>query len=198
LAYRNLVITKLVTNQSVSAGMVPMAKSRASAGGEIRDPNGTPTIFQEGTMPGLTDGIHRWMGSIAMDSQGNIAMGYSASNGSNPAVFPSVFYTGRLAGDPPGVMTLGEGSIINGTGSQTTNFFRWGDYTSLSLDPTDDQTFWHVNEWVPTTSVSGWVIRVGSFKIASAADTVTITKAQYSIANSQLKVNATDSTRSRS
>ena len=93
----------------------------------------------------------------------------------------------------PVVMTLGEADIVTGTGSQTSSFFRWGDYTSLSLDPTDDQTFWHVNEWVPTTSVSGWVIRVGSFKIASAVDTVTISKAQYSIANSQLKVNATDS-----
>ena len=107
------------------------------------------------------------MGSIAMDSEGNIAMGYSASNGVNPAVFPSVFYTGRLAGDPPGMMTLGEESIIDGTGSQTSSFFRWGDYTSLSIDPTDDQTFWHVNEWVPVTSISGWVIRVGSFKIAT-------------------------------
>ena len=195
LAYRNFGDHEaLVTNQSVSAGNGPNGEVSGIRWWEIRDPNGTPTIFQEGTYaPGLTDGIHRWMGSIAMDSQGNIAMGYSASNGSNPAVFPSVFYTGRLAGDPPGVMTLGEGSIINGTGSQTSSFFRWGDYTSLSLDPTDDQTFWHVNEWVPVTSLSGWVIRVGSFKLASAVDTVTITKAQYSISGSQLKVNATDS-----
>ena len=53
-------------------------------------------------------------------------------------------------------MTLGEGSIINGTGSQTTTLNRWGDYTSLTLDPTDDHTFWYVNEWVPTTSSVGW------------------------------------------
>jgi hypothetical protein len=194
LAYRNFGDHEaLVTNQSVSAGNGPNGEVSGIRWWEIRDPNGTPTIFQEGTYaPGLTDGIHRWMGSIAMDNQGNIAMGYSASNGSNPAVFPSVRYTGRLAGDPPGVMTLGEGSIVSGTGSQTSSFSRWGDYTSLSLD-TDDQTFWHVNEWVPTTSVSGWVIRVGSFKIASTVDTVTITKAQYSISGSQLKVNATDS-----
>jgi hypothetical protein len=91
-------------------------------------------------------------------------------------------------------MTLGEANIITGTGSQTTTLSRWGDYTSLSIDPTDDQTFWYVNEWVPTTTSSGWVIRVGSFKIATAvADTVTIAKAQYSISGSQLKVNATDS-----
>jgi hypothetical protein len=118
------------------------------------------------------------MGSIAMDSQGNIAMGYSASNGVNPAVFPSVFYTGRLAGDPPGIMTLGEESIIDGTGSQTSSFFRWGDYTSLSIDPTDDQTFWHVNEWVPVTSISGWVIRVGSFKIATGGGEIVLSARQ--------------------
>lgn len=103
-----------------------------------------------------------------MDNQGNIGLGYSASNGSNPAVFPSVSYTGRLANDPPGLMTLGEANIVTGTGSQTTTFSRWGDYTSISIGPTDDQTFWFVNEWVPTTSSSGWVIRVGSFKIATA------------------------------
>ena len=86
----------------------------------MRNPNGAPVIFQQGTYaPGLTDGIHRWMGSIAMDGEGNMALGYSASNDANPAVFPSVYYTGRFAGDPPGIMTLGEGTIIAGTGSQT-------------------------------------------------------------------------------
>ena len=82
-------------------------------------------------------------------------MGYSASNGTNPSVFPSLFYTGRLAGDPLGTMPQGEGSIINGTGSQTGSN-RWGDYTAISVDPTDDSTFWYVNEYVPTTS-SHWV-----------------------------------------
>jgi hypothetical protein len=176
LAYRNFGDHEaMVTNQSVSAGNGPNGEVSGIRWWEIRNPNGAPVIFQEGTYaPGLTDGIHRWMGSIAMDNQGNIAMGYSASNGSNPAVFPSVRYTGRLVNDPPGQMTLGEADIITGTGSQTSGFNRWGDYTSLSLDPTDDQTFWHVNEWVPTTSVSGWVIRVGSFKIASTSQNITL------------------------
>jgi hypothetical protein len=179
LAYRNFSDHEsLVTNQSVSAGNGPNGEVSGIRWWEIRDPNGAPTIFQEGTYaPGLTDGIHRWMGSIAMDNQGNIAMGYSASNGSNPAVFPSVRYTGRLANDPPGLMTLGEADIVTGTGSQTSSLNRWGDYTSLSLD-TDDQTFWHVNEHVPVTSVSGWVIRVGSFKIATGAQNITLTARQ--------------------
>ena len=111
--------------------------------------------------PGLTDGIHRWMGSIAMDSAGNMALGYSASNA---LIFPSILYTGRLAGDPLGTMTLGENSMKNGTGSQTAGGNRWGDYTALSVDPTDDLTFWYVNEYLPATSGAGWRLRIGSFR----------------------------------
>ncbi|MDQ3199345.1 MAG: hypothetical protein M3Q46_09220 [Verrucomicrobiota bacterium] len=169
LAYRNFGDHEsLVTNQSVSGGTGPNGEVSGIRWWEIRNPNGAPTIFQQGTYaPGITDGIHRWMGSIAMDGQGNMALGYSASNGVNPAVFPSVWYTGRLANDPLGTLPQGEGSIVNGTGSQTTTLNRWGDYTSLTIDPTDDQTFWYVNEWVPTTSSVGWVVRIGSFKLAT-------------------------------
>src|SRR5207247_7331170 len=114
---------------------------------------------------GITDGIHRGMGSIAMNSLGDIALSYSASNGTNPSTFPSVYYTARHDGDPPGQMTLGEGSVINGTGSQTGSN-RWGDYTSIDIDPTDDLTFWVVNEYVPTTSSIGWRLRIGAFNLA--------------------------------
>ena len=177
LAYRNFgTHESLVTNQSVSGGTGPNGEVSGIRWWELRSPNSSPVIFQQGTYaPGITDGIHRWMGSIAMDGQGNMALGYSASNGVNPAVFPSVSYTGRLAGDPLGTMPQGEGSIIAGTGSQTSSFNRWGDYTSLSIDPTDDLTFWHVNEWVPTTSVVGWVLRVGSFKLATGGGNITLT-----------------------
>jgi hypothetical protein len=168
LAYRNFGDHEsLVTNQSVNAGTGP--NSVAVSGirwWELRDPNGSPVIFQEGTYaPGLTDGIHRWMGSIAMNSLGDIALGFSASNDTNPSVFPSVFYTARHDGDPPGQMTLGEGSMINGTGSQTGSP-RWGDYTALVVDPNDDTTFWYINEYVPTTSAIGWRLRIGAFNLA--------------------------------
>ena len=197
MAYRNFGDHEsLVTNQSVSGGTGPNGEVSGIRWWEIRNPNGSPVIFQEGTYaPGITDGIHRWMGSIAMDSQGNMALGYSASNGTNPSVFPSVFYTGRMANDPPGQMTLGEGSIINGTGSQTTTFYRWGDYTSLTLDPTDDQTFWYVNQWVPTTSSVGWVLRIGSFKIATGGTSITLqarAKGQAGNHNVQLKWSPAD------
>ncbi len=169
LAYRNFGSHEsLVTNQSVSGGIGPNGEVSGIRWWEMRSPNSSPVIFQQGTYaPGVTDGIHRWMGSIAMDGQGNMALGYSAANGANPAVFPSVSYTGRLAGDPLGTLPQGEGTIIAGTGSQTTSLNRWGDYTSISTDPTDDLTFWYVNEWVPVTSAVGWQLRIGSFKLAT-------------------------------
>ena len=170
-AYRNFGDHEsLVTNQSVSAGTGPSGEVSGIRWWELRDPNGSPVIFQEGTYaPGLTDGVHRWMGSIAMNSLGDIALGYSASN---TTVFPSVFYTARHDGDPPGEMTLGEGSIKDGTGSQTGSP-RWGDYTALVPDPTDDTTFWFINEYVPTTSGIGWRLRIGAFNLAGGGATPT-------------------------
>src|SRR5205814_6384183 len=92
----------------------------------------------------------------------------SASNGTSPSVFPSVFYTARHDGDPPGQMTLGEGSIKDWTGSQTSTMpagHRWGDYTAMVVDPSDDTTFWYINEYVPTTSSIGWRLRIGAFNL---------------------------------
>jgi hypothetical protein len=164
LAYRNFGDHEaLVTNQSVSAGTGPSGEVSGVRWWELRDPNGSPVIFQEGTYaPGLSDGIHRWMGSIAMNSLGDIALAFSASN---TTTFPSLFYTARHPGDPPGEMTLGEGSIKDGTGSQTGSN-RWGDYTALVVDPTDDTTFWYIDEYVPTTSAIGWRLRIGAFNLA--------------------------------
>ncbi|MCB9135042.1 MAG: hypothetical protein H6636_06425 [Anaerolineales bacterium] len=160
LAYRNFGDHEsLVTNQSVEAAP-GIAGNRWW---EIRDPGGSPVIYQEGTYaPGVSDGIHRWMASVAMDSSGNIAMAYSASDGTS--TFPSIWYTGRLASDPLGTMPQGEGSIVNGSGSQLSTGNRWGDYSSLTIDPVDDCTFWAVNEYYPTTSTAGWQLRVGAFK----------------------------------
>jgi len=159
LAYRNFgTHESLVTNQSVEASTT-MSGIRWW---EIRSPNSSPVLYQDSTFaPGLTDGIHRWMGSIAMDGAGNMALGYSASDGTS--TFPGVRYTGRLAADPLSTMPQGEASIVNGTGSQTGSQ-RWGDYTSMNVDPVDDCTFWYVNEYVPTTSSVGWQLRIGAFK----------------------------------
>ena len=148
LAYRNFESHEaLVTNQSVEA--------RPGLGGtrwyEIRrSKNGAYSIHQQGTYA-PDDGIHRWMGSVAMDHEGNMALGYSVVDGTD--VFPGIRYTGRLSGDPNGEMTLGEAVIIDGTGVQTTTNSRWGDYTSMNIDPTDDCTFWYVNEYYEVSGV---------------------------------------------
>ena len=99
---------------------------------ELRRVNGTYSVYQQGTYA-PADGVHRWMGSVAQDKKGDIAMGYSVVNGVD--VYPGIRYTGRLAGDPIGQMTLGEGTIINGTGVQRTTNSRWGDYTSHQRRP---------------------------------------------------------------
>lgn len=157
LAYRNYgTHESLVTNQSVEAAAL-MAGVRWY---EVRSPGSGAFIYQQGTYaPGVTDYIHRWMGSIAMDKAGNMALGYSASAASG--TYPSVWYTGRLKNDPLGTMPQGEGHIVDGTGSQTSNA-RWGDYTAMSVDPVDDCTFWYVNEYY-TSNGGDWQMRVGSF-----------------------------------
>jgi hypothetical protein len=163
LAYRNFgTYEALVTNQSVEA-LPGVAGARWY---EIRRAGGSYSVFQQGTFaPG--DGVHRWMGSIAQDKNGNMALGYSVVNGVD--VFPGIRYTGRLAGDPLGQMTLGEGTIINGSGVQTTTNSRWGDYTDMTVDPTDDCTFWYINQYYTLagqqSSPAGWQTRIGNVKL---------------------------------
>jgi hypothetical protein len=163
LAYRNFKdYESLVTNQSVEA-------SPGVAGVrwyEIRRTDGVYSLYQQGTYA-PNDGVHRWMGSIAMDKKGDMGLGYSVVNGVN--VFPGIRYTGRLAGDSLGQMTLGEGTIINGSGAQTTTNSRWGDYTDMTVDPVDDCTFWYVNEYYLTSGTPAdtrpWHTRIASFKL---------------------------------
>jgi hypothetical protein len=169
LAYRNFgPYESLVTNQSVEA--------RPGVAGvrwyELwRVLNHFYFVLQQGTYA-PNDGVHRWMGSIAMDAKGNMALGYSVVNGLD--VFPGIRYTGRRRLDPLGQMTLGEGTIKDGTGAQVTVNSRWGDYTSMNVDPTDDCTFWYVNEYYQVTGIIGvntapWQTRIGSFKLPSCS-----------------------------
>lgn len=109
------------------------------------------------------DGLHRWMGSIAMNGNGDIALGYSVSNEDD--VYPSVRYTGRTADAPLGEMNMGELELVAGSGSQTfTN--RWGDYASMTVDPTDDETFWFTTEYL----TNSWKTRIASFDFAPIGD----------------------------
>ncbi len=159
LAYRNYSDHEaVVANHSVTSGSGVGVRWY-----EIRSPSTTPTLFQSGTYAPNSD--FRWMGSIAMDQSGDIALGFSLSSAS---LHPQIHYTGRLAGDAAGTMTQGEGSIIDGAGSQTgSSLSRWGDYSGMSVDPSDDCTFWYTNEYIPSNGAFNWATRIGSFKFTN-------------------------------
>ena len=158
LQYRNFGTHEtLVVNETVDADGTDHAGIRWY---EIRNPGTAPVIYQQGTY--APDSDHRWLGSAAMDSAGNIALGFSVSGA---ATFPSIRYTGRLATDPLNVMTLGEADLMVGTGSQLHTSGRWGDYSSLVVDPVDDCTFWYTQEYYAVTSELGWQTRIGSFSL---------------------------------
>ena len=106
------------------------------------------------------DGLWRWMPSIAVDQAGNAAIGYSASSGT---IFPSIRYAGRLAADPLNNLAQGEAIMTNGGGAQLHSTGRWGDYSMTTIDPSDNKTFWHVNEYYPTTSNASWATSIGKF-----------------------------------
>jgi hypothetical protein len=126
---------------------------------ELRISSSTPTIFQQGTF--APDANFRWMPSIAMDKKGDIAAGFSVSSSST---HPGIRYAGRLAGDAAGTFGQGEATVITGAGSQNGNLTRWGDYTSMTIDPTDDCTFWYTNEYIPSNGSFNWKTRIASFK----------------------------------
>ncbi|HEV7663170.1 MAG TPA: hypothetical protein VGQ62_06515 [Chloroflexota bacterium] len=163
LAYRNFGDHEaLVTNHSVAAG-----SSVGVRWYELRPANGTVSLFQQGTY--APDSMFRWMGSIAQDQAGNIGLGFSKSSS---GAFPSINYTGRLATDAAGSMTQGEGTVIAGGGAQSGSALsRWGDYTSMAVDPVDQCTFWYTNQYQAATGAFNWHTRVGTFKLPGCGAT---------------------------
>src|SRR5437762_11269602 len=163
LAYRNFGDHEAVVgNFSVNSGGVAGVRWF-----ELRNVTSGPvTVFQESTYQ--PDATWRWMGSAAMDQQGNIAVGYSASSGS---IFPQIRYAGRLATDPLNALAQAESTLFAGTGSQTGTSNRWGDYSDLTVDPVDDCTFWYTTEYYSSTSSFNWRTRIGSFKFPSCTST---------------------------
>ena len=156
LAYRNFGDHEsLVVNHSVQDPSTHVIGVRWY---ELQDPNGAPFIFQQGTF--MPDDTYRWMGSIAMDHAGDIALGYSASSSD---IRPAIRYTGRTPDEPLGTME-DETSVLEGTGSQQPTLARWGDYSAMTIDPVDDCTFWFTTEYHQTDGSFNWNTRIASFK----------------------------------
>jgi hypothetical protein len=162
LAYRNFGDhDSLVLNHTVKADTLEGIRWY-----EVRSPLTAPVITQQGTYApddSVTDPLSRWMGSIAMDKLGDVALGFSASGAND---YPSVRYTGRTVGDPAGQMTQAEQVIYTGQGPQTEAEGRWGDYSELSVDPIDDCTFWYTQEYLTSDTVvlGSWATRIGAFR----------------------------------
>ena len=131
---------------------------------ELRKTTGSWSVYQQGTYS-PTNAYNRWMASIAMNASGDIAMGYSIAGTNN---YPSIRYTGRKNGDALNTMTIAEKGIFNGNGAQTGSYARWGDYSAMNIDPSDNTTFWYTTEYMPSTSTNGWATRIASFKFSNA------------------------------
>lgn len=157
--YRNFgTYQAMVTNHSVDAG-----NGRAGIRWyELRNNGSAWSIYQQGTYA-PDDDIYRWMGSIAMDRLGNIALGYTASG---DTLNPVIRYTGRLVSDPTGQMTAIETNIMASGGAQTHQAARWGDYSMMAVDPIDDASFWYTHEYIETTGSAPWRTRIASFQFA--------------------------------
>jgi len=134
---------------------------------EIQNPNGTPTVAQQGTFS--PDSSNRWMGSTAMDSAGDQAIGYSVVS-SSTGLDPTVRIAGRTPSDPAGTMET-EVNIVTGSGVQEATSNRWGDYSAMQVDPVDDCTFWYTQEYIKTTGSFNWATRIANFKFANCGST---------------------------
>jgi hypothetical protein len=157
LAYRNFgKHESLVGNYTVKAHAVAGIRWF-----ELHDvTSGPEKVFQENTYQ--PDSVWRWMGSVAMDGKGNLAIGFSASS---KTIFPQIRYAGRLKGDPKNTLAQGEAHLFDGSGSQQGTGNRWGDYSDLTVDPVDDSTFWYAQEYYDSTSSFNWRTRIGSFRL---------------------------------
>jgi hypothetical protein len=155
LQYRNVNGTEsLWVSRSVVSGSVTGIRWM-----EVRNMAATPSVYQQGTY--APDSNYRWMPSLAVDKFGNMAVGYSVSS---KTLDPAIRYAGRLVSDPLGTLGQTETSMVESTGAQSGGYNRWGDYASMSVDPTDDCTFWFTTEYYETTG-NNWQTRIGSFKL---------------------------------
>jgi hypothetical protein len=171
LQYRNFGDHEsLVTNHTVNVG-----GDRAGVRWyEIDNPSTAPTLAQQGTFA-PNDTLNRWMGSVAMDKDGNLGVGYSVSSAST---YPSIRFSGRLSGDAPGQLTVAENTLQTGSGYQSHTSGRWGDYSMLAVDPSDGCTFWFTTEYYTSGATSaGWRTNIGSFRLGNCGTIATAPEA---------------------
>ena len=164
--YRNFgTHQSMVTCHTVNAG-----SNRAGMRWyEFRNTGAGWTLFQEGTYA-PADGLNRWMGSVAINAAGHMALGYSVSS---TAMFPSIRYTGRYGTDPAGQMTIPEETIFAGLGAQS-GLTRWGDYTQMTVDP-NGINFWYVNQYQPSGGSFNWRTRVANIDYTIPVELVSFT-----------------------
>ena len=186
LAYRNFgTHESLVVNQTVRVSPTESAYRAGVRVYEFRRTGASYTVHEQATLGDTT--TSRWIASAAQDNQGNLAVQYNLASEEKK---PSIFYTGKLAGDPAGTFRI-ETSLANGTGVQKAFGWRWGEYSGMTVDPVDDCTFWMTNAYYTLESEEfsdfGWLTRVGSFKFAECtpAPTASITGAVINAATSQ-------------
>lgn len=168
LNYRNfLAYESLTVNHTIDIYNAPPSTfGRAGIrwyevrGGQVDTTLADARLYQQGTLGSPATTLNRWMGSLAMDKFGNLALGYSVSNEN---VFPGIRYTGRMASDPPGTLPQPELTIIDGSGSQLV-YGRWGDYSAMTVDPLDDCTFWYTNEYIQNSGSFTWQTRIAAFR----------------------------------
>jgi hypothetical protein len=119
------------------------------------------TVFQQGTYVGTTgDNLYRWMGSLTRDNVDDVLLGYSESNSNT---YPSIAVAGREYTDPLGTLSP-ESVVVNGTGSQPSTANRWGDYSTMAIDPSDNCTFFYTTEYYMVTQQFDWSTNVSSWK----------------------------------
>jgi hypothetical protein len=118
-------------------------------------------IFQQGTYVGTTgDSNYRWMGSLTRDNVQDILVGYSESSSS---LYPSIAVAGRVYSDPAGTLSP-EVFSANGSGSQPDTDDRWGDYSTMVIDPSDNCTFYYTQEYYTMTATFSWSTNISSWK----------------------------------
>jgi len=156
LSYRNFGgYVSLLVNHAVTANAVVGVRWY-----ELRDNGSGLTVYQQGTF--APDAFYRWMASIAQDKQGNIAVGYSVSG---TTIDAGISFSSRAPSDPLGVLG-NEQAVLTSTSFQS-GHSRWGDYTSMSVDPTDDCTMWYTDQYMPASGDFKWATHLNSFKLGT-------------------------------